>query len=97
MLSLLCGVAAYTITFAFLLFCYRRFKARQNAKRETSAKGTPQRSIKANSEKLCFVLLFVMLALIATQKHPCSRAAHTASCDTERNYPCGISDVLQQA
>lgn len=61
MLSLLCGVAAYIVTFVLLTFCYRRLKARLDSKRGYSPT-RKQKEKKFNSKEFCFLLLCVALA-----------------------------------
>lgn len=56
MLSLICGVAAYIVTFALMMFCYRYLKARRSAKRSSSATHKPKEKTRFNSDKFCFLL-----------------------------------------
>ncbi|GGG77744.1 hypothetical protein GCM10011585_21090 [Edaphobacter dinghuensis] len=62
MLSVLCGVAVYIVTFALLTFCYRRLKARLDAKRGYSSEREQKEKSRFNSKEFCFLLLCVALA-----------------------------------
>jgi multisubunit Na+/H+ antiporter MnhB subunit len=94
MLSLLCGVVAYTMTFVLITFCYRRFKAKRNAKRGSSA--TRKLEETENSNTFFLFLLSTTLAFIALRSL-CSQAVLASSFNTERDYSCGTSDVLLRA
>jgi hypothetical protein len=62
MVSLICGVAAYTVTFALMMFCLRYLKARRNAKRGSPPTRKPKEKSRFNSDRFCFLLLCVALA-----------------------------------
>lgn len=62
MLSMLCGVVAYIVTFALMTFCYRYLKARQDAKRDSSSTRKPKEKTRFDSDSFCFLLLCVALA-----------------------------------
>ncbi len=62
MLSLLCGVATYIVTFALMMFCHRYLKARRNAKRGSSPTRRPKEKTRFDSDRFCFLLLCVALA-----------------------------------
>jgi len=61
MLSLICGVAAYIVTFALMTFCYRYLRARHDAKRDSSSKHKPKEKSRFNLDRFCFLLLCVAL------------------------------------
>ena len=62
MLSLICGVTAYVVTFALMTFCYRYLKARQRTKRNPSSTRKSKEKNRFDLDRFCFLLLCVALA-----------------------------------
>lgn len=62
MVSLVCGVAAYIVTFALITFCVRFLQARRKAKRGPSAIPGPKEKTKFNSDNFWLLLFCAALA-----------------------------------
>lgn len=62
MVSLVCGVAAYIVTFSLAALCLRYLQARRNARRGPSPTPRPEEKTKFNSDNFWLILLCAALA-----------------------------------
>lgn len=62
MVSLVCGVAAYIVTFALIMFCARSLQARRKAKRGYSTTPKSKEKTKFNSDNFWLLLFCAVLA-----------------------------------
>lgn len=62
MVSLVCGVAAYIVTFVVVTFCVRYLQARRKAKRGPSQTPRPKEKTKFNSGNFWLLLFCAALA-----------------------------------
>lgn len=62
MVSLVCGVAAYIVTFALATFCVRYLQGRRNAERGLSQTPRPKEKTRFNSYNFWLLLFSAALA-----------------------------------